>query len=97
MQHIRVYREGRFAALILGDRDLILLGEVEQRLAALKLPFAPRRDHLDVGLQRIITKLETDLVVALASGAVTDSVGADLTSNLDLALGDKWPSDRCAE
>jgi hypothetical protein len=43
-----------------------------------EVPFAPRRDHLDVGLQRIIAELEADLVVALAGGAVADGVGAGL-------------------
>ena len=60
-------------------------------------PLAPRRDHFDVGLQRIIAKLETDLVVALAGRAVTDRVGADRPRDLDLALGDQRPGDRGAE
>ena len=47
-------------------------------LAAGEIPFAPRRDHPDVGLERIIAELEADLVVALAGGAVADRVGADL-------------------
>ena len=97
MQQVGVDRERRFAALVLGDRDLVLLGEVEQRFAALELPLAPRRDHLDVGLQRIIAELEPDLVVALAGRAVTDGVRADLPRNLDLALGDQRPRDRGAE
>ncbi len=97
VQQVGVDREGRLAALVLGDRDLVLLGEVEQRLAARELPFAPRRDHLDVGLQRIIAELEADLVVALAGRAVTDRVGADLPRDLDLALGDQRPGDRRAE
>ena len=75
----------------------MLLGEVEQLLAALELPLAPRRDDLDVGLQRIIAELEADLVVALAGGAVTDRVGADLPRDLDLPLGDQRPGDRRAE
>ena len=97
VQQIGVDRERRFAALVLGDRDLVLLGEVDQRLAAREVPFAPRRDHPDVGLQRIIAELEADLVVALAGRAVTDRVGADLPRDLDLALGDQRPGDRGAE
>ena len=75
----------------------MLLGEVDQLLAAGELPFAPRRDHADVGLERIIAELEADLVVALAGGAVADRVGADLPRDLDLALGDQRPGDRGAE
>ncbi len=78
MQEVGVDREGRLASLVLGDRDLVLLGEVDQLLAAGKFPFAPRRDDADVGLQRIIAELEADLVVALAGRAVADRVGADL-------------------
>ena len=70
MQQVGVDRERRLAALVLGDRDLVLLGEVEQRLAALEVPLAPRRDHPDVGLQRVVGELEADLVVALAGRAV---------------------------
>ena len=43
-----------------------------------QVPFAPRRDHLDVGLERVIAELEAHLVVALAGGAVGDRVGAGL-------------------
>ena len=66
-------------------------------LAAGEFPFAPRRDHADVGLERVIAELEADLVVALAGGAVADRVGADLARDLDLALGDQRPGDRGAE
>jgi hypothetical protein len=75
----------------------VLLGELEQLGARGELPFAPRRDHLDVGLERIIGELEADLVVALAGGAVGDGVGAGLARDLDLALGDQRPGDRGAE
>ena len=78
VQQVGVGRERRFAALVLGDRDLVLLGEVDQRGAAGQVPFAPRRDDLDVGVERVIAELEADLVVALAGRAVADRVGADL-------------------
>ena len=69
----------------------------KQFLAALEGPFAPRRDDLDVGLERVIGQLEAHLVVALAGGAVADGVGADLARDLDLLLGDQRPRDRGAE
>ena len=97
MQQVGVDRERRFAALVLGDRDLVLLGELDQPGARGEVPFAPRRDHLDVGLERVIGELEAHLVVALAGRAMRDRVGADLLGDLDLLLGDQRPRDRGAE
>ena len=97
MQKIGVGRERRLAALVLGDRNLVLLGKGDERLARLEIPFAPRRDDFHVGLQRVIGELEPHLVVALAGGAVGDRIGADLFGDLDLLLGDQRPRDRGAE
>ena len=97
VQQVRVGREGRFAALVLGDRDLVLFGELDQPGAAGQVPLTPRRDHLDVGIERVIAQLEADLVVALAGRTVADRVGADHLRDLDLALGDQRPRDRRAE
>ena len=73
------------------------LGERDQRGAAGQIPFAPWRDHLDIGGERVIAEFEADLVVALAGRAVADRIGIHLTRNLDLALGDQRPRDRRAE
>ena len=62
-----------------------------------EVPFAPGRDHRDVGLERVVGELEAHLVVALAGRAVRDRVGADLLGDLDLLLGDQRPRDRGAE
>ncbi len=97
VQEVGVDRERGLAALVLGDRDLVLLGEVEQGFAAAVLPLAPGGDHADVGLQRIVAELEADLVVALAGGAMADGVGADLAGDLDLLLGDQRTGDGGAE
>src|SRR5208337_3610944 len=83
--------------LILGDRDLVLFGEGDQRRARGETPLPPRRDDPDVGLERIGRKLEPHLVVALAGRPVRDRVGADLARDLDQALGDQGPRDRGAE
>ena len=97
MQHVGVDRERRFAALVLGNGDLVLLGERDQLLAALEAPLAPGRDDSDRGLERVVGELEAHLVVALAGRAVTDGVGAGLARDLDLLLGDQRPRDRGAE
>ena len=78
VQQVRVDRERRLAALVLGDGDLVLLGELDQIGPRLELPFPPGRDHFDVRVQRIISQLEADLVVALAGRAVTHRIGAGL-------------------
>ena len=97
MEEVGVDREGRLAALVLGDGDLVLLGEFEQRGARREVPLAPRRDDLDVGLERVIAELEAHLVVALAGGAVADGVGPHGPGDLDLLLGDQRPRDGGAE
>ena len=97
VQQVGIDRERGFPALVLGHRNLVLLGEGDQVLAALERPLAPGRDDLDAGLQRVIGELEAHLVVALAGGAVTDGVGAGGARDLDLLLGDERPRDRGAE
>ena len=97
VQQVGVDRKRRLAALVLGDGDLVLLGEFEELAAGIEVPLAPGRDHLDVGIERVIAELETDLVVALAGGAMGDGLGPGLMRDLDLALGDERPRDRGAE
>ena len=97
MQQVGVGRERRFAALVLGDRNLVLLGEREQRGARGEFPFAPGRDDLDVGLQRVGAELESHLIVALAGRAVGDRIGADLSRDVDQVFGDQRPRDRGAQ
>ena len=75
----------------------MLLGELDQLGAAREIPFAPRRDHLDVRFQRIIGKLEADLVVALAGRAMGHRIRAHLVRDLDLLLRDQRPRDRSAQ
>ena len=97
MKKVGISREGRFAALVLRDDDLVLFGEIDQRGTAGQIPFAPGRDHLDVGRERVIAELEADLIIALAGRAMADGVGADLLCDFDLALGDQRPRNRGAE
>ena len=97
VQQVGIGRKRRFAALVLGDRNLVLFGEGEKRVAGGEAPFSPRRDDLDVGLERIGRQFVAHLVVALAGRAVRDGVGADLARDLDQVLGDQRPGDRGAE
>ena len=97
MQQIGIHAERRLAALVPGDRDLVLLGEFQQFRPAGQVPFAPRRDDLDVRLQRVIAQLESHLVIPFAGRAVRHGIGADLFGDLDLALRDQRPGDRGAQ
>tara|TARA_R110002020_G_scaffold25127_21_gene81849 strand:- start:1437 stop:2375 length:939 start_codon:yes stop_codon:yes gene_type:complete len=97
VQKVGVDGERGLAALVLGDQDLVLLGEIQEIGPGLELPVPPRRDHLDVRVQGIGGQLEADLVVALAGGAMGDRVGAGLAGDLDEALGDQRPRDRGAQ
>ena len=57
----------------------------------------PRRDDLDLRVQRIVGQLEAHLVVALARGAVRDERGLLPGGHGDLVLGDQRPRERGAE
>jgi hypothetical protein len=97
VQHVGVDAEGRLAALVLGDGDLVRLGEFDELGAARQVPFAPGGDDLHIRLQRVVAELEAHLVVALAGGAMGHGIGADLLGDLDLALGDERPRDGGAQ
>jgi len=93
VQEVGIDREGRIAALVLGDGNLVGFGKGDQVGAALELPLTPGRDDLDVGVQRIGRELKADLVIALAGGAMGDGISAGLGGDLDQALGDERTRD----
>ena len=62
-------------------------------LVATHLPFAHRRDDLDLGGERRHRRLDADLVVALARAAVGDRVGVERTRGLDGELGQQRASE----
>ena len=97
MQEVGVDREGGLAALVLGDGDLVLLGELEEFGAGGEVPLAPGGDDADLRVEGVGGELEADLVVALAGGAVGDGVGAGRCGDLDEALGDERAGDGGAE
>jgi hypothetical protein len=97
VQEVRIDRERRFAALVLGDRDLMLLGEFNEPGARCQIPFAPGRDDADRRLERVIGQFESDLIIALAGRTMRHRIRADLPGDLDLLLRDERPRDRGAE
>ena len=97
VQQVGVDRERRFAALVFRYGNLVRFGVFDQACAAGEVPFPPRCDDLDVGIQAVITELEANLIVALAGGAVRDRVGACLGGDLDLAFGDQRACDGGAQ
>ena len=97
VQQVGVHAERRLAALVGGHRHLMRLRPFDQPRARGQIPLPPRRDHLDVGLQRIGGKLEAHLIVALAGGAMGHGVGAGLARDLDQMLRDQRPRDGGAE
>ena len=97
MQQVRVHRVRRLRARLVLDRNAVLLRIGQQRFARGQVPFAPRRDHADVGHQRIGAEFETHLVIALARRAVGNRVRACHAHDLDETLGDQRPRDRRAE
>jgi hypothetical protein len=97
VQHVRIDRERRFTLLVLRDRNLMLLGKIDQVGARLERPVPPRRDDLDVRVQRISRQFEPHLVVALAGGTMGHCIRPRLGSNLDQPLGNKRTGNRRAQ
>ena len=98
VQQVGVHRVGRTTLLVLHvNGDAMCLCIVKQLLSGEQVPLAPRRNDLDVGLQCVVAKLKPNLVIALASRTMRNSLCADLVGDLDLALGDQRTSDGGAQ
>ena len=93
VEQIRVYGERRFAKLVLGQRDLMLLGEFHELGAAGQLPLPPWRDHLDGRVQRVCRKFKANLVVAFAGRSVRHRVRACFARDFHEPLRDQRPGD----
>ena len=97
MQQVGVHAERSLAAFVLGNRDLVLFGKLNQLGAAGQIPFPPRGDDLNIGVQRIGRQFKPHLVVALACGAMGHRIGALGHGDLDQAFGNQRPRNRGAQ
>ena len=71
------------------NRNAVILGVIDKLGTGFEFPFTPGCNHLDAGLHGISGQLETHLIVTLAGGAVTNSVGLFSSGNLNQALADQ--------
>src|SRR5207244_4146709 len=75
------------------DRDVEFLRIGNTIRTGLEFPVSPRGDHLDVGLQGIISQLETDLVISLAGGSMSDGISGLLEGDFNLLFGNQRTGD----
>ena len=82
-----------------GQVDAVLLTVFDLGLTGIQCPLVvpPGGDDLEIGGQGLDAQLETDLVIALAGGAVADGGGVFLTGDLDQLLGDQRTCHRGAQ
>ena len=70
------------------------LGVSNQIGAALEFPFAPWRYHFDVRLQRVVSQLKPDLIVAFAGRSMCDCIRVFAARNFDLTFSNNRPRQR---
>ena len=94
--HVLVHRPWLSFGLGHGDADLggVLEKVVTALEAVVELGNSPWGNNLDVGLEGVEGKLETNLVVTLTSAAVGDGNTVLSESNIDLGTGNDWTSER---
>ena len=97
VHQVAVNRVGRLVATLALDGDAVIGRVGEESFPGVQIPFPPRCDDADVGIQRVSAELETHLVIALAGCAMGDGVGAGLFGNFHQALGDQRSRDGRAE
>src|SRR6266404_151920 len=78
------------------DRNLVLLGISDQIRARLERPFAPGSDHSNVGIERVVSQLEPNLIVSLPGRSLRNRARAFLVRDLDMPLRDQRPRKRCS-
>ncbi len=77
--------------------DVVSLSVVDLLVTGLDIPFSPRSDDSHIRSESLYSKLETNLVIALTSTAVADSVSAFFESYLSDALSNDRTSERSTE
>src|SRR5579859_2012558 len=79
------------------DGDVVFFGVGDGVFAGVDVPFAPRRNDLDVWSDCFVSEFEADLIVAFAGAAMSETVSAELERDFGLALGDDWTRHGSAE
>ena len=97
MQQIGIDGEGGFAAFVFCDGDLVRFGKFQEFGAARQIPFAPRGDDFDVGVERVGGQFKADLIVALAGCTVGHGIGAGFFGDFHEAFGDQRAGDGGAQ
>ncbi len=97
MQQIGVDRIGRFAPFVGRNINAVFFRIFDEFGAGIEVPFAPGRDHFNIRVERVITQFKADLIIALAGGAVTHGICADLMGDFDLTFGNQGARDGCAQ
>ncbi len=72
----------------LRDGNAMCLCIIKAVFTRLQRPFAPGSDNLQLRRKRLISMLETNLVISLAGAAMCNGFGALFESNRDLVLRD---------
>src|SRR5688500_4355065 len=93
MEQVGIHAIGRTAFFLHLYRNAVHFGILQKLLAGRKIPFAPRRNHANIRLQRVVAQFKTHLVIAFSGCTVRNSVRASLESNLNLALRYQRPRD----
>ena len=78
-------------------RNAALFRIVEAIFTRLQIPFAPRRDHFQLGSQRLISHLEAHLVVALSGATMADGRCAFAQCDFNLMFRNHRTRERGAE
>ena len=73
--------------VIRSNGDIMLLGIFDFGRTGIEVPFTPRSNQRDVRSQSLNGQLETNLVIALAGSAVSNSIRAFLLSDFHQLLG----------
>ena len=94
VQCVGIHGVRRTTVLLACDRNAIGLGIGDELFARVQIPEPPRRNDLDVRLERVSTQLEAHLVVALAGCAMRNGITTGLLGNLDQPTRDQWAGNR---